>query len=201
MSWFEKYKVTVPEGESGNARISRFEVSQQDADLCSMRAAATGRGREQVAAGTYTKLEVGGALWMSDTPSEIHDHRTLFMLANGHVLLNGIGLGMALGGVLRNPDVEQVTATEISRDVLNLTYDHYQEMADEQGKILVVEEVDCLTWKLKRGMRFDYVWHDIWPYICGDNLEQMKLLHRKFGKRCGSAQASCCRYECERAMR
>jgi len=68
-------------------------------------------------------------------------------------------------------------------------------------KLLVIEEVDCLTWKLKRGMRFDYVWHDIWQDICGDNLEQMELLHRKFGKRCGSAQASWCRYECERAMR
>ena len=200
MRWFEKYKVTVPEGESGDARISQFEITEDDQTFSRMRAAATGRGREAVHAGTYTKLEVRRSLWMSDTPAEIHDHRLLFCCAEGHVLLNGLGLGMALGAMLQNDRVTEVTVTEISRDVLNLTADHYQAIADREGKQLHIDEVDCRTWHPPRGMCFDYVWHNIWANICSTNLADMKLLHRKFGRCCDNQQASWCRHECEKAM-
>jgi hypothetical protein len=34
------------------------------------------------------------------------------------------------------------------------------------------------------GARFGAIWHDIWDSICEDNLDQMKTLHRRYGRRC-----------------
>ena len=56
---------------------------------------------------------------------------------------------------------------------------------------------DALEWKPPKGTRYNAVWHDIWDNICGDNLDDMKKLHRKYGRRT-NWQGSWCRDQCER---
>ena len=98
---------------------------------------------------------------------------------------------------LDKPEVEHVTVVELSKDVIALVAGHYKA---RYGDRLTVVHADALDWKPPKGARYDAVWHDIWPDICGDNWETMKRLHRKYGRRC-DWQNSWCRYQVKEAAR
>jgi len=203
------YKVSVPEGSSGPWKIERFTVDKKESDFASLRAmiSGSGFGRGGLPPGTYTRLLRGQTIVMSDTPDEIRDHYALFRAAQGEVLLNGLGLGVALNGCLskvladdgtsagREMAVEHLTVIEKSQDVINLVGPYYE---DKFGDRLTIIHADALEWRAQKGKRYDVVWHDIWDDICADNLEEMSKLHRKYGRRC-EWQASWCRSLCARA--
>ena len=193
MEYADKYKVDVPEGQSGDWRIERFTVTKEAEKFGRLRAIATGRGRF-APAGTYTRLMRNGTLVMSDTPDEIRDHYEAIHQAKGHVLVNGLGLGVALQAMLEKPEVERVTVVEISADVIALVGPHYKA---KYGDRLEVIQADAMTWKPPKGVRYDAVWHDIWDAICSDNLDTMHTLHRRYGRRT-NWQGSWGRYQCKR---
>src|SRR5258708_655534 len=124
---WKDYKVNVPEGKSGVWQVEKFTVSAEDEKLERLRAmiSFSSRGRF-VPAGTYTALKRNGEIIMSDTPDEIRDHYDAIYEAKGHVLINGLGLGVYLQAVLNKPEVEHVTVIELSDDVLKLVAPHYQ---------------------------------------------------------------------------
>lgn len=180
MSNYDKYKVTVPEGESGKWKVARFTVDADAAKLERLRSMfSSSRGRG-VPEGTYTRLMRGGHVVMSDTPDEIDDHRVAIRLARGNVLINGLGLGMVLQACLNKTEVERVTVVEYSADVLALVAPHYRAMF---GDRLTIVQADALTYAPPKGIRFGAVWHDIWDDMCADNLKQMHALHRRYGRR------------------
>jgi hypothetical protein len=166
--WYEKYKVDVPEGASGEWRVERFVVGDEDARWSALRAAVTGRGRE-VYPGTYTRLMRGSVLVMSDTPAEVSDHREAIRRAHGRVLIHGLGLGMVLKAMLAREQVERVDVVEVSEDVIRLVAPTYT--ADPRVHI---HHGDAITFRFPAGQAFDVVWHDIWDYICADNLPEMR---------------------------
>ena len=175
--YLDQYKITVPEGVSGKWKIERFTVSDEDASLERIRSIFDG-GRG-VPAGTYTRLMRGGTVVMSDTPDEIRDHLDAIREARGHVLVNGLGLGVVLQAALRKAEVENLTVVEQSPDVIALVAPHYQAMF---GSRLEIVEADALEYKPPKGSRFGAVWHDIWDNMCADNLPQMHKLHRRYGR-------------------
>ena len=179
-------KVTIPEGQRGLWRVERFEIDKMHAamSLFSYRARAPQPG-------TYTRLLRGQHCVMSDTDAEMRDHRYAVYKATGHVLLNGLGIGMVLAACLRKPEVTKATVIEIDADVIALVGPHY---TDARVEIVCA---DALTYQPPKAVRYGMVWHDIWSNICSDNLPQMKALHRKYGRR-ADWQGSWCRYECER---
>ena len=192
-------RVDVPEGQSGDWRIERFTVDDAGASMHNLRDSIHGGGRG-IVAGKYTKLMRGNTIVMSDTPAEIADHSYFVRSrAKGNVLINGLGLGWAVEALLQSEKVKTITVVEKSKDVINLVKQHYYDKCPKD-KYLIIVHADALDYKPKRGQRFDAVWHDIWDYICGDNLEDMKTLHRKYGRRC-DWQGSWCRYQCEVANR
>ena len=195
-----KYKVDVPVGESGEWKVEKFKVEEKDVELQNMRAAFHPSERcRMVPVGEYTRLIRGSGIFrdviMSDTPAEIMDHLDFIREARGKVLINGLGLGVALNAILQKPEVEQVTVIEISEDVVKLVGQHYMDKAKSKLKIILA---DALTWRPEKGERFDVVWHDIWDNICSDNLESMKKLHRSYGRKCdwqGSWGKELCKYQ------
>lgn len=189
----DQYKVDVPEGQSGDFKIKRFTVSQEDSEFATLRALIKG-GRGALPPGDYTGLYEHGRLWMSDTPDEIRDHLQAIRKAKGYVLINGLGLGVVLAAVAAKPEVKHVTVVECSPDVIALVGPHYQERFGD--RIEIVQD-NAFTYKPPKGIRYGMVWHDIWPDICSDNLPAMKLLHRRYGRR-ADWQGSWCRSECER---
>lgn len=186
------HKVDVPEGQSGDWRVERFEVSAEDETFGRLRAIATSRGRF-VPRGRYTRLMRNGTLVASDTPDEIRDHCFAVYRARGQVLINGLGLGITVQAMLAKAEVDKVTVIEIAPDVIALVGPHYQERF---GDRLEIVEADAFTWKPPKGVRYNVVWHDVWDNICIDNLPQMHRLHRKYGRR-ADWQGSWCRCQCE----
>jgi len=198
MSYHDAFKLNVPEGESGDWSVKRFTVSEADEKFGRMRAvvsrSALGRW---VDAGDYTGLYRRGEVVMSDTPNEIRDHVFPYLEAKargGHVLINGLGLGLITAAIARCENVERVTVVEISADVIKLVGPTLE--AQFAGKVQIVH-ADALKFRPGKGEKFSVAWHDIWPAISGDNLPEMTTLHRRYGRRC-EWQGSWARELCQR---
>ncbi|MBN8955005.1 MAG: hypothetical protein J0H17_00095, partial [Rhizobiales bacterium] len=97
--------------------------------------------------------------------------------AKGHVLINGLGIGMVLAAVLRRPEVQRVTVVEIDPDVVALVSPHYPD-----ARVTVIQS-DAFDYAPPKGERYGAVWHDIWDTICANNLPSMTRLKRKYGRR------------------
>lgn len=172
---YEKYKVNLEPGESGIWRLVKFTVTEEDEKHERMRVWSN-RGR-WVPAGDYTALYRNSTIVMSDTPDEIRDHIEFIYQAKGHVLINGLGLGMCAKAAANKDEVLSVTVIEASEDVINLVAHQL-----DNPKITVIHS-DAYTWAPPHGVVYDVVWHDIWDNLCTDNLEEMTKLHRKYGRR------------------
>jgi hypothetical protein len=182
--WYEKYKVAIPVKQVGDWSIELMEVSVSDADFANLRDTfAFGGGGRHLPPGTYTSLKHKGYLWMSDTPAEIRGHLDPIGQAThlgGHVLINGLGLGMVAGAILALENVEKVTIIELSPEVIELVG---PSLTEKYGDRVEIIQADAYEYKPPRGMRYSVVWHDIWADICTDNLDGMGKLHRKYGRR------------------
>lgn len=173
-----KYCVSLPDGESGGWKVSKFTVSEQDAKFDMLRAAFNPqRPFRYCPAGEYTRLSHNGTIIMSDTPDEINDHMPMVYAAKGNILITGLGLGMVLQACLRKPEVAHATVIELSPDVINLVGTHYQQMF---GDRLTIINADAMSWKPPKGTHYDAVWHDIWDSICSEYLPSMRILWKRY---------------------
>lgn len=189
-------RVDVPEGQSGDWEIEKFTVSENDAKFYNMRATFSyGGGGRTIQSGDYTRLTKNKYLIMSDTPAEIRDHGYFVHKATGHILINGLGLGWILEALFQKKGVKTITVIEKSLDVISLVAKHYKNKCPKNKKLFIIH-ADAFDYKPKKGKIYNAVWHDIWDSICADNLEDMKNLHRKYGRRT-DWQGSWCRAECE----
>ncbi len=191
MDW-EQYKVAIPEGQSGPWRVEKFEVPET-MDVARIRYTMQGR---PVPPGTYTKLYKKGSLdlMMTDTRQEILDCSKILCQGVGRILINGLGLGMIVSGLLRRESVTHIDVVEIDEDIISLVLPH---ITDER---LVVYHEDAFTIQWPKGTRWNYVWHDIWPSICSDNLPDIRKLKQRYGHRT-DMQGVWAEYECRRQWR
>ena len=166
----------IPEGEAGDARVSHFEITGDDAAMYNMRLAFQGAGHRSVAPGKYTKLVAAGALQMTDTPAEKMDHAEVVKVARGSCLIMGLGLGMVANAMALKPEVTDITVIEINPNVIKLVSPHMPE------KITVIE-ADAFEWTPPKGKQWDVIWHDIWPNICLDDCESRAKLSRRFARK------------------
>lgn len=187
--------VDVPDGSSGPWSISSYEVSEDAETFGRIRAAFSSQRGRYVPAGTYKSLKRNGQIIMSNTPDEIRDCSWFFYKAQNKVLINGLGLGIALNVILNklnNDDsyaVKEVIVIELSQDVINL-------VAPTFKKDPRVTIINADAYEYKPTGRFSAVWHDIWDNITSENLPGMHKLHRKYGKKT-DWQGSWCRERCE----
>jgi len=177
-------KVDLPEISKGDWTISKFTVDRIDFRSLFY-------GRAVPLEETFTKLSRGGTLIMSDTPAEMRDHYDAVINAKGNCLINGLGLGMVLKNILLRQKITKVTVVEISQDLIDLVAPYYND-----NRVTFVH-ANALEYTPPKGERYNMVWHDIWDYICTDNLPEMEKLHRKYGKRT-DWQGSWCKEECLR---
>lgn len=177
-------KVHVRTGEQGAWKIERFEVSEKDAEMERLHASIQGmQGRRYtpVPAGEYTRLLHGGAVVMSDTPSEMYDHWEPVRRATGRVFIAGLGLGMVLQAVLDKPGVEHATVVELSEDVYSLVAPHY--LWKYGPDRLTIVTGDAISWTPPRGTHknpYDVAWFDIWDDKCSDNLAEITRIKRRW---------------------
>lgn len=116
--------------------------------------------------GHYTELRQGGITYMTDLYDEWWTQRSAIVRARtlgGSVLITGLGLGMVVEAILAEPtgaEVGQVTVIEQSADVIALVG---PQLCQRCGPRLHIVHADAYTWTAPSGMKYDTVWHDIWP--------------------------------------
>jgi spermidine synthase len=183
-------KINVPDGVSGEYRVETFIVSKKDESRQRVRMFSN-MGR-YVPAGTYKRLMRNDCVVMSNTPDEIDDFMYFVNQAEGIILINSLGLGVMLKALLNKKEVKEVIVIEKSEDVIKLIAPTYEK--DKRVKII---KADAFEYIPPKGKKFDFIWHDIWDYICSDNLIEMTKLHRKYGRKT-TYQNSWCKNECLR---
>ena len=180
---FEFGTCTVPDGKRGLWSIETFTVSERDARMFNL--GNMFNPGQWIDPGTYRRLRhKERGIVMSNTPMEVRSNYDAYLSAHNRVLINGLGLGMLLEGILRKPDVTYVRVIEVDPDVIRLTGDYYLGFSDK----LEIVEADAYEYRPKRGEFFDYVWHDIWDDINADNLPLMSKLTRRYNKRVATSQ-------------
>lgn len=185
-----KINLDVPEGKSGIWSVENFVVGPKAAQI--EKTYALLHGGRGVPEGSYTRLKRNGEVIMSNTPDEIRDHVSFMYTAKGHVLINGLGLGVVIEMIIGS--IDQITIIEKSEDVINLVANHY--LNKYPRKIEIINE-DAFEYISPKGIHYDAVWHDIWDAICTDNLKEMEKLHRKYGHKTdwqGSWGKEICQY-------
>jgi len=187
MTISELYKVDIPEGVCGNWKVEKITVTKEDEKNGRMSAMFAGHYRF-VREGTYTRLKRGNVTVMSDTPDEIRDHYEAIHKAHGLCLVNGLGLGMVAAAMLNKPEVSEVWVVELSPEVIQLVG---TVLKGRYGPRLRIIQANALEYKPPKGIRFDVVWHDIWDTISADNMGDMKLLHRRYGRICNWQESWC----------
>ena len=183
-------EINVPDGKSGEWEVSEFAVSNDNAKFFNLREMIHGSHRT-IEPGTYKKLTQNNYIIMSNTPAEIEDLTHFINLASGSILINGLGLGVALSAILKKDTVSNVTIVEKSKNVIDLVAPTYL-----QDKRVEIINENAFEFKPPKSKRYDFVWHDIWDDICADNLPEMTKLHRKYARKT-SWQDSWCKYECK----
>ena len=175
--------VDLPDAEQDGLRLGRFEIGEHDLGNLRERIRMTGRHTRP---GWYTALRLNGQLWMSDTDAERRDHllplRAAERVEARRVLINGLGLGMVVKGLLSFPHVEWIDVVERDPRVAALVGPHYTQTGRVAVHVADAYE-QCRRWP--RGTRWDVGWSDIWPDVSTDDLPDMARLNRSYGRRCG----------------
>lgn len=188
-----KININIPDGASGEYKVESFEISEQDAEIASLRALFHG-GRGNIKPGIYKKLTKNGVIIMSNSPDEIRDFSYFVHIAEGNILINGLGLGVLVQALLNKPEVVKLTIIEISKDVINLVAPTF--LKDKRVNII---NDDAFNYNPPKDEYYNYVWHDIWTNISKDNLSEMTKLHRKYAKKT-NFQDSWCKELCKQSI-
>lgn len=189
-----KIDITVPDGVSGKWAVKSFEVTEKDAQRYNISSSIV-RFNAQISPGKYKKLTYFDDTIMSNTPMEIRTHHTAIDQAQGNVLVMGLGLGMYLTAILTKDNIHKVTVIEKSEDVITLVAPSFK----HDPRVTIIH-ADAYTWKPPKGEYYNFIWHDIWPSICSDNLKEMTNLKRRFVRKCDQ-QMCWAETECKRAKR
>jgi hypothetical protein len=197
------YRVQLNPVERGSHYIEKFTVSLDNADPLAMvelfKSQLSGR---PVVPGDYTRLvrkESDGTKTtvMSDSPAEIWDHMPFLVRAKGSILITGLGIGMCLDAVCRNPKVQHVTVIERSEDVIGMVWPQLKKRRHIKKKARLIPgdalEISECHYK---DCHYDFAWHDIWDCIGADNLPQMRAMKKKYAN-LSDWQGCWCELECE----
>jgi hypothetical protein len=183
-----EWLVTVPEYDDEGVVIDHFVITEAEAAIDKMRAAYNPqRGDRSTDAGTYTRLTVDGRIWMTDTPAEVRDHIICDapMAEAESLLIVGLGMGMIVNRALTAHDIYRIDIVEIDPRVIRAVGPHYLRMGDDQGCDIRIHEADIHEWRPPNKATWDVGWFDIWPTINDEDMDEVKRLRSRFGRRLG----------------
>lgn len=160
--------------QKGVADLNHITLTREMLMFPNLRAARNGLHYDIADPGTYARLVIRGQLVMSDTRMERITNARFMKAAHGDVLIAGLGIGMVLPGLFRNPAVKSVTVIEKEQDVIDIVHPQHK-----HAKLTVIH-ADVFTFIPERA--FDVIWLDIWANRSVDDLPVMGKLTRRYRK-------------------
>lgn len=95
----------------------------------------------------YVLLQKPDKVWMSLTPMELESQAPHAHYAYGHTVVGGLGMGMVLYNILKNPNVDRVTVVEKEQAIIDIFH-------------------ECIPWQDWDGMdKVTIVNSDIFDYV------------------------------------
>lgn len=104
-------------------------------------------------------------VWMSIVMSEIESMEEGIRMAHGNVVTYGLGLGYYAFMAAQKPEVEKVTAVELSPDVIHLFKTHILPQFPHPEKIEIVEGDAYEFLKHQKDGAFDVGYADFWAGV------------------------------------
>lgn len=195
--------LVIPDGKSGKWRIEhhRFPVgtkvpivSPRNALLMGMRPTSCVLPRPLIITNLVEKDGDHTGLWMSDSPQEVEQHVRQLRHARGHVLVGGLGIGLAVSILARKMRVRSITVVEKSKDVIKLVKPTCLEYIHDRGipgiRFSVVHE-DLFEFLKHGGAKFNFAFLDIWcPTSEGEFMATVMPL-RKLARNLVSGHIEC----------
>lgn len=179
------WKSDVPEGVSGEWAVERFVVRDHSISDDRLEVLPGGLAYSWPP-GLYTRLRRGQTVFMTDTQDEWMSHCEPISQAarrGGRVLVNGLGLGLVVEGILRDPSsrVEHLTVVELSNDVIRLVGRH---LTARYGDRLEIVTADAFAWQAPADARFSVVWHDLWDRPDSTVFPEIRRLEKRYRGLC-----------------
>ena len=101
-------------------------------------------------------------VWMSLSPVEIESLAPHVVRMRGHVVIAGLGMGLALYNALLRPVVRRVTVIEQDADVIAL-FEAIRDPDWPNADHFRIEHADALVWRSPEPV--DYLYADIWDKV------------------------------------
>jgi hypothetical protein len=101
-------------------------------------------------------------VWMSLSPVEIESLAPHVAHMRGHVVIAGLGMGLALYNALFRPAVRQITVLELDSEVIALFAAIMRPDMAGSGRFSI-EQVDARDWRTTESV--DFLYADIWDKI------------------------------------
>lgn len=120
-------------------------------------------------------IDKKGIIKMLNTPDIVKDFETFLNIAEGSILINGLGMGMCNVHLLKKESVRDLTVIEFDKSLVDFISPFF---ADEPRCTII--HGDALSWEPPKGKRYDYVWHDIWTNPSARNVAQIDFLKEKY---------------------
>tara|TARA_R110001592_G_scaffold209888_1_gene461117 strand:- start:20012 stop:20653 length:642 start_codon:yes stop_codon:yes gene_type:complete len=152
----------IPNMEFGNWRLDRFNsaLSSNNGQYNDFACLRKYVKPKDVSYENMHRVDEDGMIWdvvMEDSLGELRKHLPIWMIAKGHVLKTGLGLGCVVRGLLIKPDVTRITVVEIDPDVAERLGEQFQN--NPRVEIVVA---DALDFDYQSIQPINYAWHDIW---------------------------------------
>jgi hypothetical protein len=123
----------------------------------------------------YQKLTRKGVNMMMNTPEIVDDFEAFLTIAEGSVLINGLGMGMCNVHLLQKETLKDLTVIEYDKSLVDFIAPLF-----EQEERCTIIHADAYKWEPPAGKYYDYVWHDVWTYQRISNLDDMETLFSKY---------------------
>jgi hypothetical protein len=170
-----KFRYDGPVGTKGPWTIKKFVVPKDSlAVLRLVRDGGRGTGPGDYHMLTRKEEDGSDTIVMSDTNAEMGDFLNDMREAEGHVLVGGLGMGLAIKAMLLTKKVKSITVVELSQDLIDLVGGHYRDI-----RVRIVQG-DIFKYVPPKNFKYDWAWFDIWDTISDDNLPDMAKLRERY---------------------
>jgi len=118
--------------------------------------------------------------WMTSLPQEVEQVTRQIAKAKGRVLLGGLGLGLAVGILVKNENVKNITVVEKSGDVIKLVNRHLPTLFGQRYTMVFEDDIKgFLRYARRFRKKYDFAYYDTWQLTGEHNMDKWVLPLRK----------------------